>query len=270
MNADPSISDTTDSPAAAPSDTPPIEAKGLSKIFLDGRNSRQIHAVKDVSFACESGQIFGLLGPNGAGKSTTLRMLSTLLTPTKGHASVAGFDTQSCPEQVRARIGFLSGNTALYPRLSVRETLEFFGTLHGLLDEYLEERVDLILDQLDMRDFADRRLETLSTGMAQRANIGRTLLHDPPVLILDEPTSGLDVLAAGTMIEFIEGMKLEGKSIIFSTHILSEAERLCDVIGILNNDVLHQVGRLEELRELTGRKYLDEIFKDLVQNEVGV
>jgi sodium transport system ATP-binding protein len=245
----------------------PIQAQALCKVFREGRSGREIQAVKEVSFDCPAGQIFGLLGPNGAGKSTTLRMLSTLLTPTQGHAIVAGYDTRENPQQVRSRIGFLSGNTALYPRLSVRETLQFFGALHGLTDEFLEQRVDLILDRLDMRDFADRRLETLSTGMAQRANIGRTLLHDPPVLILDEPTSGLDVLAAGTMIEFIESMKQEGKSIIFSTHILSEAERLCDLIGILNSGVLHQVGRLDELRELTGRQYLDEIFRDLLQVE---
>jgi len=246
---------------------PPLQALGLSKVFREGRSGNAIHAVKDVSFHCPAGQVFGLLGPNGAGKTTTLRMFSTLLTPTQGHAIVAGYDTREDPQRVRARIGFLSGNTALYPRLSVRETLRFFGTLHGLHDEILEEHIELILDRLDMRDFADRRLESLSTGMTQRANIGRTLLHDPPVLILDEPTSGLDVLAAGTMIEFIESMKEEGKSILFSTHILSEAERLCDVIGILNNGVLHQVGRLEELRQLTGRKYLDEIFRDLVRAE---
>ncbi len=254
-------------PGETPSESVPIQACGLCTVFRDGRSGQEIQAVKGVSFDCPAGQVFGLLGPNGAGKSTTLRMLSTLLTPTRGHALVAGFDTRESPQQVRSRIGFLSGNTALYPRLSVRETLRFFGTLHGLQDELLDERVDLILDRLDMRNFADRRLETLSTGMAQRANIGRTLLHNPPVLILDEPTAGLDVLAAGAMIEFIEGMKEEGKSIIFSTHILAEAERLCDVIGILNGGVLHQVGRLEELRQLTGRQYLDEIFRDLVQTE---
>jgi sodium transport system ATP-binding protein len=258
-----------DDRAPTPNDDPaPIQAQGLCKVFREGRSGREIQAVKDVSFECPAGQVFGLLGPNGAGKSTTLRMLSTLLTPSQGHAIVAGFDTRQDPQQVRSRIGFLSGNTALYPRLSVRETLAFFGTLHGLFDEFLEERIDLILDRLDMRGFADRRLETLSTGMSQRANIGRTLLHDPPVLILDEPTSGLDVLAAGTMIEFIGSMKEEGKSILFSTHILSEAERLCDIIGILNGGVLHQVGRLDDLRQLTGRQYLDEIFRELVQTEV--
>jgi sodium transport system ATP-binding protein len=169
------------------------------------------------------------------------------------------------PEEVRARIGFLSGNTALYPRLTVRETLEFFGHLHGFEGSELEARIANVIQALDMHQYADRRLEHLSTGMTQKANIGRTLLHDPPVLILDEPTSGLDILGAAAMIDFVEEMKHRGKSVIFSTHNLSEAERLCDRIGVLHAGRMYAVGSLDELRERTGEDFLDAIFLSLVK-----
>jgi len=240
-----------------------VRAAGLTKVFQPNKNELGVTAVRDVTLTCRENEVFGLLGPNGAGKTTTLRMLSTVLPPTQGTANVAGFSVIRNPEEVRARIGFLSGNTALYPRLTVRETLDFFGSLHGLSGIALEERIDTVLDALDMHDYADRRLEHLSTGMTQKANIGRTLLHDPPVLILDEPTSGLDVLGAGAMIDFIEAMKHGGKCVIFSTHILTEAERLCDEIGILNAGRLHAVGTLEQLRERTGEAYLDAVFRAL-------
>ncbi|MFQ5504077.1 MAG: ABC transporter ATP-binding protein [Planctomycetota bacterium] len=246
-----------------------VLAVGLTKVFRGGKDQKVTPAVSDVSLYCRSGQVFGLLGPNGAGKTTTLRMLSTVLPPTLGTASVAGFSIIRDPEHVRQHIGFLSGNTALYPRLSVRETLHFFGSLHGLGGEALERSIDMVLDSLDMRDYADRRLETLSTGMAQKANIGRTLLHDPPVLILDEPTIGLDVLGASAMIDFIEGMKHRGKCVIFSTHILSEAERLCDQIGVLHAGRLYAIGTLDELRNRTGESYLDAVFKALVEEAVS-
>lgn len=242
-----------------------VMAIGLTKIFQRGERDEGLVAVQDVSFACSKGEVFGLLGPNGAGKTTTLRMLSTVLRPTIGTARVAGSDVRRAPQHVRASIGFLSGNTRLYPRLSVRETLEFFGRLHGFDGSELEGRVQHVIQALDMHDYADRRLEKLSTGMAQKANIGRTLLHDPPVLILDEPTSGLDVLGAAAMIDFVAEMRERGKTVIFSTHILSEAERLCDRIGILNNGRLHAVGSLDELRRRTGEDYLDQIFMSLVR-----
>lgn len=240
---------------------------GLTKIFRRGERDEGLVAVRDVSFACSKGEVFGLLGPNGAGKTTTLRMLSTVLRPTIGTARVAGSDVRRAPQHVRASIGFLSGNTRLYPRLSVRETLEFFGRLHGFEGSELDGRVAHVIEALDMHDFADRRLERLSTGMAQKANIGRTLLHDPPVLILDEPTSGLDVLGAAAMIDFVAEMRQRGKTVIFSTHILTEAERLCDRIGILNNGRLHAVGSLDELRMRTEKEFLDEIFLSLVRED---
>ena len=241
-----------------------IMAVSLTKVFASGDQSDGFVAVRDVSFACRPGEIFGLLGPNGAGKTTTLRMLSTVLRPTLGTARVAGYDIRRNPQEVRGRIGFLSGNTALYPRLTVRETLDFFGSLHGFSGSELADRVEHVVQALDMHLFVDRRLEQLSTGMAQKANIARTLLHDPPVLILDEPTSGLDVLGAAAMIDFVAEMKERGKTVVFSTHVLSEAERLCDRIGILNGGQLHAVGSLDELRERTGATYLDDVFVALV------
>ena len=245
----------------------PVIAQGLTKIFPANTNESEIVALDDFSLVCPKACVLGLLGPNGAGKTTALRILGSVLMPTKGVARIAGYDTRHEPDMVRSKIGFLSSNTALYPRLTVRETLEFFGALHGMPKDILRERSSLIIERLGMQDYADRRLEELSTGMAQKANIARTLLHNPEVLILDEPTNGLDVLGAAMMIDFVAEMKDEGKSVIFSTHILSEAERLCDLIGILNNGRLHTVSTLDELREQTGKQYLDEIFMAIVEQD---
>lgn len=247
------------------SEVQPVVAERLTKIFPAKNDEDDIVALEDFSLICPKGCVLGLLGPNGAGKTTALRILASVLMPTKGRATIAGHDTRLEPEKVRAKIGFLSGNTALYPRLTVRETLEFFGALHGMGKDLLEERSQMVIERFGMQDYAHRRLEELSTGMAQKVNIGRTLLHNPDVLILDEPTNGLDVLGAAMMIDFIDEMKNAGKSVIFSTHILSEAERLCDLIGILNGGRLHAVSSMDELREQTGRQYLDEIFMAIVE-----
>ncbi len=243
-----------------------VLANHLTKVFP---HTGGLPAVHDVSFGCKKGEVFGLLGPNGAGKTTTLRMLSTVLEPTIGTASVCGYDVRREAREVRGQIGFLSGNTALYPRLSVRETLRFFGTLHGLRGDYLDSAIQRVVEALDMEGYADKRLETLSTGMAQKANIGRTLLHDPPVLILDEPTNGLDILGSASMLDFVEKMKHEGKCVVYSTHIMSEAERLCDRIGILHSGKLYEVGTLDELKAKTQREYLDQVFLSLLGQAAG-
>lgn len=242
----------------------PIRTTNLCKTFDDPKRG-VVHAVRDLNLECEEGEIFGLLGPNGAGKTTTLRMLSTILAPTSGEAEVGGVRVSDDPLEVRRRLGFLSGTTGLYPRLTAREILEYFGRLHGLDEAHLQARVEELLDTFTIRPFADGRCESLSTGQRQRVSIARAVLHDPPVLILDEPTTGLDILAASDMIQFIQSRKEAGTCVLFSTHILSEAERLCDRIGVIDQGRLLAVGSLEELRVQTGKDWLEDVFRALVE-----
>ena len=243
----------------------PIRTTNLCKTFDDPKRGT-VHAVRDLNLECNEGEIFGLLGPNGAGKTTTLRMLSTILAPTSGEAELAGIRVSDDPLEVRRRLGFLSGSTGLYPRLTAREILEYFGRLHGLDEDQLQARVEELLDTFTIRPFADGRCESLSTGQRQRVSIARAVLHDPPVLILDEPTTGLDILAASDMIDFIQSRKEAGTCVLFSTHILSEAERLCDRIGVIDQGRLLAVGSLEELRAQTGKEWLEDVFRALVQD----
>jgi sodium transport system ATP-binding protein len=242
-----------------------IEANNLSKQFKDKRRG-VVHAVDGVSFRCEPGRVYGLLGANGAGKTTTLRMFATMLQPTGGTARVAGYDVQTAPEKVRRSIGFLSTATALYGRLTAREMVQYFGQLYGLADAELRRRTNLLFARLDMNGFADRRCDTLSTGMRQKVSIARTLVHDPPVMIFDEPTSGLDVMTARAIIDFIRECRGEGKTVLFSTHVMSEAEKLCDVIGIIHDGRLACEGSLAELRERCGKQDLEDIFLQAVQS----
>lgn len=213
-----------------------------------------------VSFSCKSGEIYGLLGANGAGKTTTLRMLATILAPTSGTASVAGFDVVREPQKVRASVGFLSTATALYDRLTARETVEYFGQLFGLDSATIGRRTNELFKALDMEDFRDRRCAKLSTGMKQKVSIARTLIHDPPVMIFDEPTNGLDVMAARSITDFIRQCRERGKTVIFSTHVMTEAEKLCDRIGIIHGGRLRAEGSLDDLRQRYRKDSLEEIF----------
>ncbi|MCH7767011.1 MAG: ATP-binding cassette domain-containing protein [Acidobacteria bacterium] len=242
-----------------------IETHNLTKVFRDKKRG-QIRAVDGISFRCQPGQIYGLLGANGAGKTTTLRMLATILQPTDGSARVAGFDITEQPEQVRTKIGFLSTATALYGRLTARELVEYFGRLNGLNGGALRRRTDELFALLGISDFADRRCDKLSTGMKQKVSIARTLVHDPPVMIFDEPTVGLDVMAARTIVGFIRDCRDRGKTVIFSTHVMSEAEKLCDTIGIIHNGKLLAEGTLSELRARSGLDDLEEIFVRMVED----
>ena len=240
-----------------------IEVRSLSKSFRDKKRGA-IRAVDRVTFRCQPGQIYGLLGANGAGKTTTLRMLATILEPTDGTASVCGYDIVEQPEKVRANVGFLSTATALYPRLTAREMVQYFGRLNGLEESILKKRVDNIFDRLDMNGFRDRRCDKLSTGMKQKTSIARTLVHDPPVMIFDEPTLGLDIMTARTIVAFIRECRDLGKTVIFSTHIMSEVEKLCDVIGIIQGGKLLAEGTLAQLRENYNEQDLEEIFVKVV------
>lgn len=224
-----------------------IEVRGLKKTFRIPRqrgsakqksqDSRQegslFHAVKDVSFRCESGMIMGLLGPNGAGKTTTLRILSTALQPSAGQIIIDGQDLSRHPEDIRRGLGFLSGSTGLYPRLTAREMVIYFGKLHGLRGKRLEGRVDELFERFDMHHYANERNDRLSTGMRQRVNIARTIVHDPAVLVLDEPTTGLDLMSSQTILDFIKECKEAKKTVVFSTHHLHEIEAICDEVAVI-------------------------------------
>ncbi|PYJ57314.1 MAG: ABC transporter ATP-binding protein [Verrucomicrobia bacterium] len=241
-----------------------IEATNLTKVFRD-RKGGDIRAVHGISFRCQPGQIYGLLGANGAGKTTALRLLATILRPTNGTARVAGFDIREQPEKVRANVGFLSTATALYGRLTARETVEYFGRLNGLNGDKLRRRTEELFALLGINEFADRRCDKLSTGMKQKISIARTLVHDPPVMIFDEPTLGLDVMAARTIVGFIRDCRSRGKTVIFSSHVMSEVQKLCDYIGIIHEGRLLAGGSLAELRQRTRQADLEEIFVQTVE-----
>ena len=191
-------------------------------------------------------------------------MLATILEPTDGTAVVCGHDVIDDPQKVRANVGFLSAATALYPRLTAQEMVEYFGRLNGLDESTLKKRVDEIFHRLDMDSFRDRRCDKLSTGMKQKTSIARTLIHDPQVMIFDEPTIGLDIMTARTIIEFIRECRERGKTVIFSTHVMSEVEKLCDTIGIIQSGKLLAEGSLEELRARYKEADLEEIFVKIV------
>jgi sodium transport system ATP-binding protein len=244
--------------------TASIAALSLQKVFFDeGRG--EVRAVDGVDFECHPGEIFGLLGANGAGKTTTLRMLSTILQPTAGSATVMGYDVLSAPEMVRRHLGFYSASTALYPRLTARETIDFFARVNGYPAGRLEARVDELVERFGIGPFAKARVDKLSSGMKQKVSIARTVAHDPPVLIFDEPTVGLDVINALDMQKVIAEFRAEGKAIVFSTHIMSEAERLCDRIAIIHSGRILACDTLAALREATGHHYLEDIFVHFVR-----
>ena len=217
-------------------------------------------AVDRLSFDAREGSIFGLLGPNGAGKTTALRMLSTLIEPTAGTAWVAGYNILQHPEAVRRSIGFLTGSTGLYPRLTAREVVRYFALMYGLEETFAERRVDILFEKLGITEYQNKRCGELSSGMKQKVSIARAIVHDPPVLILDEPTTGLDVLASQHIVAFIQESRQEGKCVIFSTHIMSEAERLCDEIGIIHRGHLVAQGTVDELRRETGLAKVEDVF----------
>jgi len=242
-----------------------IEARHLVKRFHD-RKRGSVCAVDGVSFGCQPGEIYGLLGANGAGKTTLLRILATILAPTEGVAIVAGFDVTKDPQMVRSRVGFLSTATALYGRLSAQEMVEYFGRLHGLDEAALRQRIDELFTRLDMNEFRDRRCDRLSSGMKQKVSIARTLVHDPSVMIFDEPTSGLDVMAARAIVAFIRECRDSGKTVVFSTHVMSEAEKLCDRIGIIHDGRLLAEGALAELRARFAIQDLEDLFVKVIQS----
>ena len=240
-----------------------IHVENLTKSFRDLRRG-QVMAVDHVSFDALPGEVFGLIGPNGAGKTTTMRILCTVLKPTGGIATLAGFDVVTQASQVRQNIGFLSASTAIYDRMTAWEMVEFFGKLYGLTTERLRERMESVFGTLQMNDFRDVLGAKMSTGMRQKVSIARAIVHDPPVMIFDEPTLGLDVLVARAVLQNIERLRDQGKCILYSTHIMREVEKLCNRVAIVSKGKIQAAGTLDELRDRYGQKDLEELFFQMV------
>jgi sodium transport system ATP-binding protein len=231
-----------------------LRAQGLRKQF------GAVTAVDGVSLEINAGEIVGFLGPNGAGKTTTLRMLAGILTPTDGEIFLKDWNIQDHPLEVRRRIGFLSGDTQLYQRLTPREVLAYFGQLYSMEKSRIAERVPRLITDLEMGSFADRPCKTLSSGQKQRANIARALLHEPEVLMLDEPTSALDVVSGQFIHESIKRERAAGRGVLFSTHIMGEAERLCDRIYLVHEGRIADSGTLTEILTRSGCDNLTDAF----------
>jgi sodium transport system ATP-binding protein len=241
-----------------------IHVQGLSKSF------GKVRAVQNVSFSAPDGHITGLLGPNGAGKSTTLRMLYTLLKPDSGTAQIDGFDVRESPLEVQRRIGVLADARGLYPRLTSRENIRYYGRLHGMEGEALEKQIDSLLNLLDMQSIADRRTGGFSTGEKLKVAIARTLVHNPKNVLLDEPTNGLDVMSTRAMRQFILRLREDGKCVLFTSHIMQEVAALCDQIVIIAHGVVSASGTPEELRRQTRRENLEDAFVAVIGSEEGL
>ena len=241
-----------------------IQVQGLSKSF------GKVKAVQNVSFSAPDGQITGLLGPNGAGKSTTLRMLYTLLKPESGTAQVDGFDVRQSPLEVQKRIGVLADARGLYPRLTSRENIRYYGRLHGLEREALEKQISSLVTLLDMQAIADRKTEGFSTGEKLKVAIARTLVHNPKNVLLDEPTNGLDVMSTRAMRQFILRLREEGKCVVFTSHIMQEVAALCDQVVIISHGVVSATGTPDELRQQTGQQNLEDAFVAAIGSEEGL
>lgn len=241
-----------------------IEVTNLSKSF------GPVEAVREVSFSAPNGKITGLLGPNGAGKSTTMRMIAGVLQPDGGRASVDGIDVQEDRVAAQKRLGVLPDKRGLYQRLTSRENVAYYGRLHGLNGAQLHERVNYLLDLLDMEEIAERRTEGFSTGQKVKVAIARALVHDPPNMMLDEPTVGLDVMSTRAMRQVIRQLREEGHTVLFSSHIMQEVAMLCDNIVIIARGRVVAQGSPDELRGQTGEADLEDAFVSIIGTEEGL
>lgn len=249
-----------------------IKLENVSKNYLLSKkqqrelqtNNASVFAVDKLSLSCQPGRIFSLLGPNGAGKTTTLRMIATLLTPSSGTITVNGFDSVTQAQEVRRHIGFLTGSTNLYERLTPEEIVKYFADLHQVPANVFEQRRDELFSKLGINEFRKKRIGQLSTGMKQKVSIARTMIHNPDVLIFDEPTSGLDVITAANIIQLIRSCKEEGKTVIFSSHIMSEVDLLCDELAIIHKGKLVYSDSMDAFRTYSAGKSLTESFINIV------
>ncbi len=241
-----------------------IEVSGLAKAF------GEVRAVDGVEFAVPDGGITGLLGPNGAGKTTILRILATLLHPDAGAAAVDGHDVVRDALEVRRRIGVVPDAKGLYPRLTARENVRYYGRLHGIEGAALEQAIERLISLLAMEDIADRRTEGFSTGQRVKVAIARALIHDPPNVLLDEPTSGLDIMATRAMREAIRRLRDDGKCVLLSTHVMQEVSALCDRVVVIARGRVVADGTPEQLREHTGEDNLEDVFVELIGSGEGL
>lgn len=245
-----------------------IQINGLTKIYkLNAKKMQELKtkenkkvAVNNVSLEAKPGEIFGLLGPNGAGKTTTLRCVATLLKPTKGSVSVCGFDTQREGQKVRDSIAFLTNEIKLDPNFSADYMFKFFGRLHGMSEEQIVARQEELFGVFGINDFKNKKIEELSTGMKQKAAIAVSLVHDPKVVIFDEPTSGLDIVTARSVTDYLKHLRDIGKTVIVSTHIMSEAEKLSDRIGVIIAGQKVEEGTLAEILQRNEAVDLEDAF----------
>jgi sodium transport system ATP-binding protein len=252
-----------------------IRVENLSKRFrtnskrktVSHKNSpgKKIDAVADVSFECKPGRVFSLLGANGAGKTTTLRLIATMLKPTSGSITVNGHDALKRPRAVRKSIGFLTGATGLYTRLTPTEMVKYMADLHGMDRKAYERRRDEVFTLLDIHDVAGERIAKLSTGMRQKVSIARTIIHDPPVVVFDEPTAGLDVVTARSIIQLIRDFREQGKTVIFSTHIMGEVSLLCDDLAIIHEGKLLYSGTFRKFSGQMQSKSIEDEFIRIVE-----
>ena len=251
-----------------------IEIQDLRKEFiLSKQQQKELNttdsiatAVNGVSFNCQPGRVFSLLGPNGAGKTTTLRMISTIFKPTSGTIKIAGIDALSNPKEARKKIGFLTGSTGLYARLTPNELIKYFADLYGVSNDDFQERKEYLYSLLGMHDFQGKRIGKLSTGMKQKVSICRTMIHDPEVIVFDEPTSGLDVITAENIIELIRNCKEQGKTVIFSSHIMSEVDLLCDDLAIIHKGEMLFNGQMSDFKSQMQTENLTEEFIRIVKS----
>ncbi|MEM6291256.1 MAG: ATP-binding cassette domain-containing protein [Myxococcota bacterium] len=241
-----------------------IVATSLRKTF------GEVVAVEDVSFEAPDGQITGILGPNGAGKTTTMRMVSSLVRPDHGRVDVDGRDAATAPTEVRRRIGVLPDARGLYPRLTARENIAYFGALQGMAREALDARVEALVDQLDLRKVADRRVHGFSQGERAKVAIARALIHAPQNVLLDEPTNGLDVMSTRAMREVIRELRDEGCAVVFSSHVMQEVSALCDTIVVVAKGTVVAQGTPDALLEQSGQDSLEDAFVAIIGSEEGL
>lgn len=245
-----------------------IEIKNLTKVYkLSSKMKKELKtnddkkiAVNNLSLSIKDGEVFGLLGTNGAGKTTTLRIIATLLKPTEGSVEVSGFDTVIEGDKVRKEIGFLTSEIKLDPNFSPDYLYDFFRELRSIPKDVATNQKEKLFKYFDIENFKDKKVEELSTGMNQKAAIAISLMHNPNIVIFDEPTSGLDIVTARSVLDYIKLLKEQNKTVIMSTHNMSEAEKVCDRIGIIIDGKLVFVGTLSEVKEKTKTKDLEEAF----------
>jgi sodium transport system ATP-binding protein len=244
-----------------------IEVDGLAKAF---GAKRDVHAVRGVTFAAPDGEITGLLGPNGAGKTTLLRMLATLVVPDAGRARIGGLDVVADRYAVRRRIGVVSDARGLYPRLTARENVRYFGRLHGLGGDAVDARIDALFAALGLAGVADRRAAGFSQGERMKVAIARALVHDPDTILLDEPTNGLDVMSVRTLRDQLRSLRAHGRCLLFSSHVMQEVAALCDRIVILSQGRIVATGTATELMARAGTSGLEDAFVALLGSDEGL